>query len=93
MQRQQSIPQVNNVPLYAQQQQVQQSKQVYAPMSTVGGQQYAPKVSGSTTTGLTSQYQPQMQYAPQQAYQQVPQQQYKPKPASHMSEIDRMLNG
>jgi hypothetical protein len=82
MQKQQPIPQVNNVPLYAPQQ-VQQTKQVYAPMSTVGGQQYA------ATSGLPSQYQPQVQYAQQYA----PQQQYKPKPTNHMSEIDRMLNG
>ena len=74
--------------------QPQQSKQVYAPMST-GQQQYP-----SSTTGLTSQYQPkpQSQYQPQQSYAQQPQSvnpqsQYKPKPANHMDEITRMLNG
>ena len=102
MQKQQPIPQVNNVPSYVPQ---QQTKQVYAPMSTVGGgQQYATKTSGSAATGLTSQYQPQAQYSqqvPQQQYQQQyqpqqyqqPQYQQKPKQANHMDEITRMLNG
>jgi len=80
----------------------QQSKQVYAPMgnSSTGGQQsqYQTKISGSTATGLTSQYQPQAQYQQQyqqqaQYQQQVPQTQYKPKAANHMDEITRMLNG
>ena len=67
----------------------QQSQQVYAPMgTTTGGQQYVTKTSGSTATGLSSQYQPQAQYG-----QQMPQTQYKPKPANHMDEITRMLNG
>lgn len=59
-------------------------------MSSVGGQQYVTKTSGST--GLTSQYQPQ-QYAQQPQYQQQYQQpQYKPTQANHMDEITRMLN-
>ncbi len=78
MQKQQPIPAVSVVqPSYIN---PQQYNQVYAPMgNSTGGQQYVTKNSGSTATGLTSQYQPQAQYT-----QQVPQTQYKPKPTNHV---------
>lgn len=77
--KQKPIPAVSSVqPSYVQ----PQSQQVYAPMGNIGGQQYVTKNSGSTGTGLTSQYQP--NYQQQMQYQQVPQSQYKPKQANHM---------
>lgn len=77
MHKQQPVPAVSVVqPSYVQ---PQQHQQMYAPMGVSGGQQYVTKNSGSTTTGLTSQYQPQTQYN-----QQIPQTQYKPKAVNHM---------
>lgn len=90
MQKQQPLPAVSVVQPSSYVPAQQQPQQVYAPMSTGShqNQQYVTKTSGSTAPGYQSQYQPQVQYA-----QQAPQTQYKPKPANHMDEITRMLNG
>ena len=76
--------QIPQVAVVQQQASYAQQKQVYAPMSTTGGQQYAQQ-------GLASQYKPQPQSQPQQSYGQPQQyqQQYQQAPkqykaANHM---------